>query len=217
MAPPPGDQRTREPRRMVLIGLTGNIASGKSTVMAILHEFGAATLDADQLVHQLMEPNTPVTKAVAAAFGPDILDERGAVHRQRLGTIVFRDPEALRRLEAIVHPAVGRAIETELKRWQATPTPPPALVLEAVKLVESGRYRMCDALWVVVADREVQRERLITRRGLSPAEADARLDAQPPLAQKLKLADEIIVNNGSLYALRRQVEEAWARTLANVT
>ncbi len=217
MSPSPGDQQTREPRRMALIGLTGNIASGKSTVMAMLRELGAATLDADELVHRLMEPNTPITQAVAAAFGPDVLDERGAVNRKALGAIVFRDPEALRRLESIVHPAVGRAIEAELQRWQAASDPPPALVLEAVKLVESGRYRMCDALWVVVADRDVQRRRLIAHRGLAPEEADARLDAQPPLAQKLKLADEIIVNNGSLYTLRRQVEEAWKRTLERAT
>ena len=199
---------------MRLIGLTGNIASGKSTVMALLRELGAVTVDADKLVHQLMEPDTPVTQAIAEVFGPEVLDERGAVNRKALAAIVFRDPAALRRLEAIVHPAVRRAIREEIARWRAAPNPPPALVVEAVKLVEGGQHEMYDSLWVVVADPEVQRQRLVERRGLSPEEAEARLAAQPPLEPKLKLADVIIVNNGSLEELRRQVVDAWQKTLA---
>lgn len=201
---------------MRLIGLTGNIASGKSTVMKMLRELGAVTVDADKLVHRLMEPGTPVTQAIVHAFGPNVLDERGAVNRKALAAIVFRDPEALRRLEAIVHPAVRAAIQEEIARWRTAPNPPPAIVVEAVKLVEGGQHEIYDSLWLVVADPEVQRRRLIELRGLSPEEAEARLAAQPPLDEKLKLADVVIVNNGSLDDLRRQVEAAWQKTTASL-
>lgn len=202
---------------MILIGLTGNIATGKSTVMALLHERGAVTLDADALVHELMEPGTDVVEAIAERFGTGVLDEIGAVDRKRLGAIVFNDPQALRDLEAIVHPAVGERIVAEVEYWRAQPNSPPALVVEAVKLVESGRHEMCDVLWLVVADRAVQRRRLLERRGLRPEDVEARLSAQPPSDKKRDLADVIIENNRSLEALEQQVDCAWRSLLANTS
>lgn len=194
---------------MKIIGLTGNIASGKSTVLRMLRERGAETLDADKVVHALFAPGTPVTQAIAATFGEDVLNADGSVNRKALGARVFSDPDALRRLEAIVHPAVGRAIEEAIAEARRRPNPPPAFVIEAVKLVETGRYRLADSLWLVVADPEVQLQRLMNDRGLSREEALARLQAQPPLEEKHLLADVIIENNGSLEDLRRQVETAW--------
>ncbi len=202
---------------MKIIGLTGNIASGKSTVMRFLRELGAETLDADKVVHALFAPGTPVTRAVADAFGEDVLDAEGGVNRQVLGARVFSDPDALRRLEAIVHPAVGRAIEAAIAAARQRPNPPPAFVIEAVKLVETGRYRLADSLWLVVADPDIQLQRLMEQRALSREEALARLRAQPPLDEKQRLADVIIENNGSLDDLRRQVEAAWGRVVKTPT
>lgn len=198
---------------MQLIGLTGNIATGKSTVLVMLRERGAVTIDADALVHELMAADTPVTRSIAQTFGDTVLDETGAVDRAALADIVFNDPEALQRLEAIVHPAVGDRLQAEVEHWRSQTRPPPALVIEAIKLVETGRHRMCDSLWLVTADREVQRRRLIEQRGMTPEAADARLAAQPPLDEKRRLADVVIENNSSLSELRRQVEHAWNNTV----
>lgn len=194
---------------MHLIGLTGNIATGKSTVMDMLREHGAVTLDADAVVHELLDAGTPVTQAVADTFGQDVLDERGAVDRPKVAEVVFNDPEALAALESIVHPAVGEHIVTEVGYWRDQPDPPPAFVIEAIKLVETGRHRMCDTLWLVTADDEVQRRRLIEQRGMAPDDVEPRLSAQPALDEKRALADVIIENNGTLDDLRRQVDTAW--------
>lgn len=195
---------------MKLIGLTGNIASGKSTVARLLVQKGAAHLDADALVHELYEPGTPVTTAIAAHFGPEVLDEHGAVDRQALGVIVFADPEALRALEQIVHPQTGRAIAERIQALQSQAEPPPALVIEAVKLIESGRHEIVDQVWFVISRPEIQKARMMQDRGLSDAEALARLQAQAPLETRLHHAHVIIENSGSVATLERQVRDAWA-------
>jgi dephospho-CoA kinase len=196
---------------MYIIGLTGNIATGKSTVARILQNLGAEVIDADRLVHSLMEPGTEVWHAIRQAFGPEVIGPDGAIDRRRLGAIVFADPAALARLEAIVHPAVGRAILRRLEEWRSQPQPPRVVVIEAIKLLESSLAKLCDAVWIVVAPREVQIERLVRTRGLTPEEAALRIDAQPPVEPKLARADVVIHNDGSLDHLRCQVEEAWRR------
>lgn len=199
---------------MRLLGLTGNIATGKTTVLAILREQGAEVVDADALVHELLGPGTPTADAVVQAFGEGVRAPGGGVDRAALAQIVFKDRDALRRLEQIVHPAVGAEIRDRIEEARSRRTPPPALVIEAVKLVESGMTSILDELWIVIARPEVQRRRLIELRGMSPEEADARLASQPSL-EKLALADVIIENSGSLATLRRQVLEAWQRFLSS--
>ncbi len=196
---------------MYVIGLTGNIATGKSTVARLLGHLGAEVIDADRLVHELMVAGSPVTEAVERAFGPGVIGPGGGVDRRALGEIVFRDPEALARLEAIVHPAVGRSLMARLRALEGRPEPPGVVVIEAVKLLESGLDTICDAVWLVESPREVQIERLARTRGLTPAEAALRVDAQTPAELKRPRADVVIVNNGSFADLRRQVVQAWER------
>ena len=196
-----------------ILGLTGNIASGKTTVGLMLLELGAAVYeDADQVVHELYLPGQPLASRLADVFGSGILDADGGVDRQRLGAIVFGDPVALRRLEEEVHPAVQAALLERLRR-----IPPNGIgVLDAVKLVEAGYAPFCQGVWVVTCPAAVQLERLVRERGLTPAEARARLDAQPPLKPKLAAATEVIDNSVSLEQLRERVSAAWVRFVAGL-
>jgi dephospho-CoA kinase len=196
-----------------MLGLTGNIASGKTTVGLLLLELGATVYeDADQTVHELYLPGQPLVARLADAFGPGILDAAGGVDRQRLGAIVFGDPAALRRLEDLVHPAVRAALMERLRQ-----IPPDGIgVLDAVKLVEAGYAPFCQGVWVVTCPEATQLERMVRERGLSLAEARARLDAQPPLGPKLAAATEVIDNSGTLEQLRERVSAAWGRFVAGL-
>jgi dephospho-CoA kinase len=194
------------PIKRYLIGLTGNIATGKSAVLGILKCLGASVIDADALVHQLMAKGMPVWRAILDEFGEGILGSDGEIDRERLGGIVFADAEALKRLEAIVHPAVTARVD-ELIR-QATE---PVVVVEAIKLIEAGWHRTYDALWVVTCPKEQQVERLMRTRKLSREEALLRIEAQPPQENKIALADVVIDNSGSLKEMREQVEREWER------
>ncbi|WP_352428008.1 dephospho-CoA kinase [Thermoflexus sp.] len=198
-------------KRPVLIGLTGNIACGKSTVARMLAEMGAAVIDADAVAHAVIRKGTPTYEAIVRRFGPEILGPDGEIDRRRLGDRVFRDPAALRDLEAIVHPAVLAAIQERL----AAGVEAPAVVIEAIKLIESGFARACDTLWVVTCPEREQVRRLMAERGLSEEEAWVRIRAQPPPEEKIRLADEVIDNGGDLEATRRQVEAAWRRRVGD--
>lgn len=196
-----------------ILGLTGNIASGKTTIGLMLLEFGASVyVDADHVVHELYLPGQPLVAELRAAFGPSIIDPSGGVDRRALGEIVFGDREQLRRLEAIVHPAVQTALVERLR----TLGPDDIGVLDAVKLVESGYAPLCHGLWLVTCPSEAQIERLVRTRGLSEAEARLRLAAQPDVVSKRAVATEIIDNDGSLDDLRRQVTAAWVRFTASI-
>jgi dephospho-CoA kinase len=188
-----------------IIGLTGNIACGKSTVRGMLAEHGAATLDADALVHELYLPGDPVFRAVVDAFGDDIVAADGTLDRRALGRKVFGDPDALARLEGLTHPAV---IERTWQ-WVARQTTP-VVVVDAVKLIEAGIVDGCDALWVVTCPLDEERRRLMTRPGMTDAEADRRLAAQAPEAEKVARADVVIDNGGTREATRAQIDRAWA-------
>ena len=187
-----------------LIGLTGNIATGKSTVARMLVDLGAERIDADALVHDLQRKGTPTYTHIVAEFGPGILREDGEIDRKALGAIVFSDPARLHALEAIVHPAV--LVESQRRIVEAKAD---VIVYEAIKLIEAGRHTMCDAVWVVTAPRDAQIARLMHDRGLSEAEARQRVDAQPPAEEKLKHATAVIDNGGPLDDTRAQVEKAY--------
>jgi len=187
-----------------LIGLTGNIATGKSTVANMLQDLGATVIDADALVHELQRKGTAPYDAIVAAFGRGILDPAGEIDRKALGSIVFGDPAQLRVLENILHPAV--LIES-MQRLNAAATP--VVVYEAIKLIEAGRAEMCDAVWVVTARSEVQLERLMRDRRMNETEALQRINAQPPQSEKTQHATVVIDNSGPLEATRQQVEVAF--------
>ncbi len=187
-----------------LIGLTGNIATGKTTVAQILADLGALVIDADQVAHEVMQPGGPAYDSVVDAFGPGILTAEGTVDRAKLGAIVFRSPEALKRLEAAVHPAVINEVNRRIKL-----STKPVIVVEAIKLIEAGMHRHYDALWVVTAGRQARIARLVAARGLHEEEAALRVDAQPPQAEKIPFADVILANEGGLSELRQKVEAAW--------
>ena len=192
--------------RKYLIGLTGNIATGKSAVLKMLKHLGARVIDADALVHQLMVKRAPVWQAILDEFGEGILGPEGEIDRGKLGAIVFADAEALKRLEAIVHPAVTARVD-ELIR-EATE---PVVVVEAIKLIEAGWPCTYDALWVVTCSKEQQLERLMRARKLSREEALLRIEAQPPQEDKVALADVVIDNSDGLKETREQVEKEWKR------
>ncbi|MFQ5944857.1 MAG: dephospho-CoA kinase [Anaerolineae bacterium] len=198
--------------RKHLIGITGRLGSGKTTVLRMLAELGAGTLDADGVVHKLLRRDTQVGEAVVEEFGESILDASDNIDRRRLGRIVFSDPKALARLEDIVHPAV---IE-ETVGWTRS-APEPVLAVEAVKLVESGMHHRFDAVWLVTADPDTVRRRLLRRDELSATEIDARLSAQGSGAAKREAADVIIDNSGSKAETRVLVARAWARIPASAT
>jgi dephospho-CoA kinase len=152
-----------------------------------------------------------VTAEVVAHFGPEVLAADGSVNRRALGAIVFGNPQALQRLEQIVHPHIGPAIAKRIQASASEPNPPPAMVIEAVKLIQSGRHKIVDQVWFVIARQEIQTERMMTLRGLSAAEAKARLQSQPAIAERLRFAHLIIENNESLEKLEQQVKEGWQR------
>jgi dephospho-CoA kinase len=192
-------------RRPFLIGLTGNIATGKSQVARYLAELGARVIDADKVAHAVMRPEGPAYQGVVEAFGCWILAPDGSVDRGKLGAVVFRDAVALQRLESIVHPAVLAEVDRRIARAQE-----PVVVVEAIKLIEAGMHHAYDELWVVTAPRTTQVSRLMATRGLTESEAALRVDAQPPQEEKARHADRVLVNDGDLVTLRRQVESAWA-------
>lgn len=189
-----------------LIGLTGNIATGKSEAAQILAELGALVIDADRVAHEVMRPGGPAYDAVVEAFGREVLAADATIDRARLGEVVFRDPIALQRLEAAVHPSTIAEVDRRIARASE-----PVVVVEAIKLIEAGMHRYYDALWVVTAPRSVQISRLVTTRGLTEREAALRVDAQSPQEEKAEQADVIIVNDGDLDTLREKVKAAWAQ------
>jgi dephospho-CoA kinase len=187
----------------VRVGLTGGVASGKSTVAALLEEQGAVLVDADLLAREVVEPGTPGLAAVVDAFGTDVLTEDGRLDRPALGAVVFADEVARRRLEKLLHPLIrGRAAEIEAA------APPGALVVHDIPLlVETGQGDAFDAVLVVDVPVETQVDRMVRERGLSREDAEARVAAQAPREQRLAAATYVIDNTGTRDDLRDRVTE----------
>lgn len=176
-----------------VIGLTGGMASGKSTVTKLLQQAGAYIIDADHLAHAVIKKSGPAYAAVVDGFGRDILDTEGEIDRKRLGDFVFSNHEERERLNQCVHPHVFARFETE---WQVQvkTSPETPIIFDAALLIETGAYRYVRKVVVVYVDIETQIARLMHRDGLTPAEARQRIDAQMPLSEKIRFADEIIDN-----------------------
>ena len=191
-------------RREHVIGVTGNIATGKTAVVEMLAALGADTIDADALVHAMMGPNSVLANALAEEFGAEIINRDRSINRPALGGIVFSAPEKLQRLEELIHPhVVGRMVAAIHEPGEAV------LVLDAIKLFEAGIADHCDEVWVVDAGLDTRVNRLMQRNGVDAQEALRRINAQPPQSEKLARADRVIDNSGTLDETRRQVEAFW--------
>lgn len=190
---------------MLLIGLTGGIGSGKSTVSALLAARGAVVVDADAITRQLQEPGTPVFEAMVERFGPGIVAADGTLDRQAVADIVFNDGAALADLGAIVHPAVGAEIADRLQHEAGRDN---IVILDVPLLVESGRDDMA-ALVVVDVDTEVATRRLVELRGMREDDVRSRMARQASREERRARADVVIDNSGDLPALERQVDALW--------
>jgi dephospho-CoA kinase len=199
-----------------VIGLSGGIATGKSTVARLLEKLGAVVIDADAIVHELQAPGAPMLAELAAAFGPDVIGPDGALDRARLGELVFRDAEARRRLGLIVHPKVGAEMARRLAEARAAGA---KLVVLDIPLLFEGRKAGTgsaallgfDATVLVYAPEALQIERQVEREGYGRDEATRRVRAQMPIEEKRALADHVIDNSGSLAETERQVRELYER------
>jgi len=189
-----------------VIGLTGNIATGKSVVRKMLEHVGALGLDADSLGHQALARGGPAYTPVAKLFGEWVLTPAGEINRARLARLVFADPEALAALESIVHPVVAKGLDFLIARSRAT-----VVVVEAIKLIEAGWHKDCDALWVVTATEGVQVTRLVEKRRMSVSEAKQRLAAQSSQTDKIKAGTFIVDNSGSFDDTWAQVQGGFSR------
>jgi len=177
---------------LTLLGITGNVASGKSAVRQYLENEGALTIDADLLAQSTYLPGMPAYEPILETFGRDICYSDGQINRSRLGKIVFKDPGALRELEAIVHPLVTQGIEEIIARSNAD-----LVVVEAIKLFEAGLHERCDEVWAVVAQDAIRQERLMNTRGLTEADAWLRVTSQSPQEEKARRSDYVINTDGS--------------------
>ncbi len=196
------------------LGLTGGIATGKSTVGRMLRERGAFVVDSDRLAHAAMEPGGEAYPAIVRRFGRDILDADGRVDRKRLGSVVFRDPQARADLEAIVHPVVRRLGDERIAAWAAGAPAPRIAFVDAALLVETGRHRDLDGLVVVHCAPETQLRRILERDGLAEEEARRRIAAQAPPERKLAAADWTIDTDGTLDDTERRAAEVWEAAVA---
>jgi dephospho-CoA kinase len=190
-----------------VVGLTGGIASGKSTVAALLRARGAPVIDADQLAREVVAPGSEGLAAITRRFGDDILDAGGALDRKKLAAIVFSDEDARRDLERITHPRIAAASQRRIAELGAAGAE--VAIYEAALIVENNLHRDLAALIVVAVDEETQIARLMARDGIDEAAARARVAAQLPLADKVAVADHVIDNSGDLAATERQVAEIW--------
>lgn len=187
-----------------VIGLTGNIATGKSVVRRMLEHLGAYTIDADTLSHRAIAKGAPGYQLVVDAFGKFILDASGEIDRAKLGRLAFSDPDALKDLEAIIHPLVGQAVDLMIQRASQR-----VIVIEAIKLLEGKLVSECDTVWTTYAPELVQKARLMQKRGMNEQEAFQRIQAQPPQKVKMAAANVVIQNAGSFEDTWKQVVTAW--------
>ena len=194
---------------MVVIGLTGGILAGKSTISGMLAEKGAVIIDADKIGHAAYKPHTETWQELLDAFGDGILKKNGEIDRKRLGEIVFADPDALSRLNRIVHPRMREMMREEIEQLRGEGVA--VVVLEAAVLIEADWIDLADEVWVAVAPEDVVIKRLRDRGGLSEEQARARIRSQLPAEERAKHADVIIDTDCDLSEVRARVDELWSR------
>jgi len=192
---------------MTVIGITGNIGSGKSAVCQILANLGTVIIDADELAHEAYQPHSQIWQEIVTAFGKDIVKSSNEIDHQKLAQIVFSDPASLARLNQIVHPEAYRLVRQKIDsyRRQGAKT----IALEAALLIEAGWMNLVDKLWLVKAPNDVVIQRLSQHKGTTKAQILARLKSQTPPEEKIKYADEIIYNDSDLNQLETKVTELW--------
>ncbi len=198
---------------MLRVGLTGGIATGKTTVGTMFVELGCRLIDSDRIVHDLFHPDQAVYRAVVNEFGTQILATGGTIDRRILGDIVFKDPLARAKLNSLVHPAVTRRQQEWLQEVEAQ-DPRAIAIVDAALMIEVGTYKTYQKLIVVTCTPEVQKERLRKRTTLSESEIEARIRSQMPLEEKVKYADYVIDNSGSLAGTREQVRQVYEQLRA---
>ncbi len=192
---------------MLKIGLTGGIGTGKSEVSRILKELGATVIDADLVGHEAYTPHTPIWQQVVDAFGEDILQPSGEVDRRKLGPIVFGDPEALAKLNAIMHPGMAKMIQERMERLRGEGSE--VVVVEAAVLVEAGWQYLFDEIWITNASEEQVVERVRRRSNLSEEQVMGRIRSQLPFEERSQHAQVTVMNSGGLDDLQREVESLW--------
>jgi len=193
---------------MLIVGLTGGVASGKTAVSEILSEEGAYIIDADQIARELVQPNTPTWRELIHVFGKEILNQDGFIHRKKLAAMVFSNPQQRNLLNQIMQPRIKEEMDQRVKRI-GQKDPKAMVVIDAALLVELGEYREMDKLIVVTSTEKQQIERLKEREGASEEEARKILASQMPLEEKLKVADFVIRNEGCLEETRRIAKEVF--------
>jgi dephospho-CoA kinase len=198
---------------MLTIGLTGGIGSGKSTVANLLAELGALVWDADVIGHLVYEPGMPARDELAAAFGSAIVGSDGKIDRKALGRIVFADPAALKRLNAIVHPRIFERMSVMVREARAAGEQRP-IVIEAAILIEAGWQKVFDEIWVVVSAHEHVVERVVRNRNMTREQVEARIQAQLSEQERLRWATVVIHNDGTLDELRSETAAAFRAALA---
>ena len=203
------------PRKFLLVGLTGGIATGKSTVSALLRQLGCEIVDADLLAREVVEPGRPAWTTIVAEFGQDVLTGDGTLDRKKLGAIVFADPERRRRLEAITHPAIRERFQARLDEL-AEKGFTGIVIFDAAVMIESGNYKNMDRLVVVVTDEPTQMSRLQGRDGTDDAEGRRKIASQMPLSEKAKLADYVIDNSGDRHETAEQVRRVFAALMSEL-
>lgn len=196
---------------MKVIGLTGGIATGKSTVSEILSKLSAEIIDADKIGHQIYLPNTEAWKDIIAAFGEDILLPDKTVNRPKLGGIVFNDKTALKKLNQIVHPRMYKKFEEEIEIKRKKNKNKGVVVLDAAILIEANWLPLVDQVWVVVADQDTVIDRLCSRNGFTKEHARSRISSQLSDEERRKYADVVIENNGTMAGVEQRIHEAWKR------
>lgn len=197
-----------------VVGLTGGIACGKTTVAKMFSDLGIPVIDADELAREVVEPGTPGVRQIVDEFGEGVLDEAGRLDRKTVADLVFGDEDARETLNAIMHPLIAAAGGEHIMAYQDDPAP--YLLYEAALLVETRSYQAFSALVVVSAEESIQRLRLIARDGFTVREANARIASQLPLARKIAVADHVVVNNGDLDGTQRQVAEIHEKLVAQL-